>query len=234
MKRELAALLPGGVAGPPARAVPRRPALGRRLDGRHAELSGRPLRRHAPAGAGDIPPVRHGARAAPVPAGPRRAPVARRVRRSARSSTSTAPTSSGTWRSSSPATRSRRASSTLDPREDGGQPAVHGRPGALPARYAAISCGTVAGGTLAHRPPDVARELPETVQGHDRTEDRTGRRARSPAAPGRQRAGPRVRLRRSSARRWRSIRPRSRTASRDSSASTCSSADAPASCPTAR
>ena len=104
-------LLPGRVAGPPTRAAPRGSALGRRLDSRCAELSRRPLRRHAPAGPRDIPPIRHGGRASPVPAGRAAAPRRERVRQVSARASSTEPTSSGTSASSSLATRSRLRSS---------------------------------------------------------------------------------------------------------------------------
>ncbi len=66
MKRELGALLQEISRVAAAGAVHRRPALGRRLDDRHAELPGGPLRRHARADPHQLPAVGHGAGEASV------------------------------------------------------------------------------------------------------------------------------------------------------------------------
>ena len=74
--------------------------------------------------------------------------------------------------------------------EDGRQPAVHGGPGALPARHRRHRADRTARGCCARALSDVPRDLPGIGARHDRAEDRTGRRAGSAAAAGGQRAGP--------------------------------------------
>ena len=182
----------GHLADATGRALPRRPALGRRLDDRYPELPGRPICRHARARPGDLPARRNGAGAAPVPEY-RKQPASPRPLRGDLAGVSRA-------RGRRPVSRAgiSRASIAagfldLHSREDGRQPALHGRSRPLSARLGwnrraerQLDAGPFDVG-LAARP---ARIGPQ----HDRPQDRAGGRARSLAPPRRQRPGSRVRF----------------------------------------
>ena len=103
-------VLPGHLGRASGGALPRRPALGRRLDDRHPELPGRPLRRHARAGPDDLPAGGDGAGAAPVSRHRQRSAVARPVRGDRARVPRHRRTSTGTSRWSFPSIACRRSS----------------------------------------------------------------------------------------------------------------------------
>ena len=108
------------------------------------------------------------------------------------------------------------------PCEDGGQPALHGRPRAIPAR---LGRDHRTERHLGPRPFDVRHAARPAGIGaqHDREKDRAGRRTRPCAAARGERTGARVRFddRQRGASKW--ILPMSRNGSTCSSACTCSS-----------
>ena len=163
MKRELGALLQEASRRAPVRPLPRRPALGGRLDDRRAQLSCRAASTRC-------------ACSSSRPIGP---PTWRsRSTRSSRSATSCARTAPSKRSARLPRARRRRAlpgghvpaaplsavAGGADPREDRGQPAVHGGRRSLPARFRQSREKETAAGYSRRSEADAFREVPASIR----------------------------------------------------------------------
>ena len=142
--------------------------------------------------ADDLPAGGDGARAAPVSRHHEQPAIARPVRRD-RARVSGAGRCGSLPRAGVPRTPPSAGFLGADSRQDRGQPALHGRPRALPPRFGRDRRGQRHLGAGALDVGSAARSARVGPQ-HDREEDRAGRRAGSRAAPGGERAGTGVRF----------------------------------------